>query len=101
MVLLQLNLFFILLLHHNEFSESLLSLCAPAQTAPNLKTETPPRPQHLCPACQIARQGAVFPFAVPSVRPRLARVQRAAPAGALLNPFDAYLRLSGRDPPRS
>jgi hypothetical protein len=100
MVLLQLNLFFILLLHHNEFRESLLELCAPTHSAPQLGSETRHSPRELCPACQIARQGAVFPFAAPAVTAQHATTPHVDPIVARFHSINAFLRLPGRDPPR-
>ncbi len=98
-VLVQLHLFFVLELHHHVLGPRLLRDAAMAgATWTKSNTAQPPRP--LCPACQVARQGAVQPAVERVLRLPLQGVV-GAPQSQISTPPAVFLfHSSGRDPPR-
>lgn len=99
-VLVQLNIFFVLELHHHVVNQQ--NLRDPAAVAVSLARPHPAVPQQpLCPACRISRSGAVQPAAE-----GLALLPLQAVASALTPRPSSLLAIfllhpSGRDPPRS
>jgi hypothetical protein len=99
-VLVQLHIFLVLELHHHVLSPRLLRDAATAGSTWN-KSNTLPLTRPLCPACQVARQGAVQP-AVERLAWLPLRAVAAAPSNRTLSLTAIFLlQSSGRDPPRA
>ncbi len=98
-VLVQLNVFFHLELHHRVVGARLLRDAAKISTVWT-EPHPSPVPRPFCPVCQIARQGAVQPAAERLALLPLQVIAAALPAYPSSIPVIFLLHPSGRDPPR-
>ena len=99
-VLVQLHIFLVLELHHHVLGPSVLQDVAATSTALT-RPQSAPAPAPLCPACQVARQGAVQPAVERLALLPLQAVATALPARPSNIPVIFLLHPSGRDPPLS
>jgi hypothetical protein len=98
-VLVQLHIFLVLELHHHVLGARLLRESA-RLGASYTRPQPAPVPAPLCPACQVARQGAVQYAVERLALLPLQTVAAALTAHSLTIPSIFLLRSSGRDPPR-
>jgi hypothetical protein len=98
-VVVQLHIFLVLELHHHVVGVRLLRESARVG-ASWTRTQQAPAPAPLCPACQVARQGAVQPAVEGLALLPLRPVAAALPARPASIPIIFLLHSSGRDPPR-
>jgi hypothetical protein len=99
-VVVQLHIFLVLELHHHVLASRVLRGAA-AQSAALTKSQAPPAPTPLCPACQVARQGSVQPAVQKLALLALQLVGSALPSRIASTPIIFLLHPSGRDPPVS
>lgn len=99
-VVVQLHIFLVLELHHHVLDTQILREPA-TQTTAWTRSTTAPAPSPLCPACQVARQGAVQPAVEGLALLPLQAVATALPAVPCNIPIIFLLHPSGRDPPLS
>lgn len=99
-VVVQLHIFLVLELHQHVLSPRILRDTA-TRSAAWTKSQTAPPPTPLCPACQVARQGAVQPAVQKLALLPLLLVGTALPARPSGIPIIFFLHPSGRDPPNS
>ena len=98
-VLVQLNIFFVLELHHHVVNPQ--NLRDPAAVAVSLTRPYPAVPQQpLCPACRISRSGAVQPAVQGLSFLSLPAIATSVWARPSIIPIFFYFHSSGRDPPR-
>ncbi len=99
-ILVQLHIFLVLELHHHVLGTNVLKdPAAAAATWSNSGQAPGPRP--LCPACQVARQGAVEPAVEKLTLLPLQAMGSVLPARPSSIPIIFLLHPSGRDPPFS
>lgn len=98
-VLVQLNIFFVLELHHHVLDSRFLRDAATAGVSLT-KSQTASAPAPLCPACQVARQGSVQPAVQKLTLLHLLLVGSALPSRSTRLPVLFLLHSSGRDPPK-
>jgi hypothetical protein len=99
-ILAQLHLFFVLELHH-EGAGLFLQTEAAAFADSQPRFSQPKIPEPLCPACQIARQGAVSPAVDVLALSPLFAVISSAPEFVVCPHLVFIVQSSGRDPPAS
>jgi hypothetical protein len=97
-IVVQLHIFLVLELHHHVLGSQILRETA-NQTTAWTSSATVPAPAPLCPACQVARQGAVQPAVEGLALLPLQAVATALPAVPCSIPIIFLLHPSGRDPP--
>jgi hypothetical protein len=99
-VVVQLHIFLVLELHHHVIGSRFLRDAA-SPGASLSKSQKAPSRVPACPACQVARQGAVQPGVEMLAFLPLRAIAAVVPASPLNIPVIFLLHPSGRDPPRS
>ena len=98
-ILVQLHIFLVLELHNHVISSSFLRDTAAAGLSLT-KSQSIPAPGPLCPACQVARQGAVQPAVERLALLPLQALAAVLPGHPSIVPVIFLLHPSGRDPPQ-
>lgn len=98
-VLVQLHIFLVLELHSHVLSSRILRDTATAG-ASLTRSQTAPGHRPLCPACQVARQGAVHPAVQKLAMLPLLLVGATLPSRSSRLPVLFLLHPSGRSPPQ-
>jgi hypothetical protein len=98
-VLVQLHIFLVLELHQHVLGSRFLREVA-ATSASITGHHPAPAGRPLCPACQVARQGAVQPAVERLALVPLKAIAAALPTSPSFTPTIFFLHPSGRDPPR-
>lgn len=99
-VLVQLHIFLVLELHHHVLGTGFLREATTTSTSV-ARHGTTPANRPVCPACQVARQGAVQPAVDRLALLPLQALAATVPANPQSIPTVFLLHPSGRDPPRS
>ena len=99
-VLVQLHIFLVLELHHHVLGTGFLRREATTTSASVTRHGTTPASRPVCPACQVARQGAVQPALERLALAPLKAIAAALPTDPSSTPTIFVLNPSGRDPPR-